>query len=419
MKNYYEILRVSEDASQEKIRKAYRKLVKKFSPAETEEEKALLDEIYEAYDVLGNVSNRKAYDKEMFEDAEDFKYEDDEAKEEQPVSENEQEEAKPIEEEIEEPELDEEEIKEPKLKVSPNAKNFFQRNKGKIAVGALVVGGFLVGWLIGNSNQPKEKPQSEIVDTIDDENLEETPVVEEKLLTAENFDETVDTILADNQSKGLDIDPTFIRSALFITNIDYLDQEDIKKLYGNTDLNMIEEIQNMYNYTSAVGTHNNNVGLGQKEGSYISLSKLAFDPEDKAMLYELDVEFVDLVNDLNANEMTDESFQSSFKYIKDFYVGNGNLTLNGNNYSLYSLTSGGGLLAEQYWPMFSVIYADSEFVTSENQIDIKSLSAGVDGHDAIVNGSRWLGSIINHEALNCLDEPTTEIEEDKTLTKTQ
>ena len=146
MKNYYEILRVSEDASQEKIRKAYRKLVKKFSPAETEEEKALLDEIYEAYDVLGNVSNRKAYDKEMFEDAEDFKYEDDEVKEEQPVSENEQEEAKPIEEEIEEPELDEEEIKEPKLKVSPNAKNFFQRNKGKIAVGALVVGGFLVGW---------------------------------------------------------------------------------------------------------------------------------------------------------------------------------------------------------------------------------------------------------------------------------
>ncbi len=64
--------------------------------------------------------------------------------------------------------------------------------------------------------------------------------------------------------------------------------------------------------------------------------------------------------------------------------------------------------------MFSVKYASSDFLSEQNQLDIKSLSDGIDGSDAVVNGSRWLGAIVNHESLNCLDE-----EADKTLTKTQ
>ena len=297
-----------------------------------------------------------------------------------------------------------------KIEITNTAPSFFQKHKYKLITGALVAGGLVVGYLIGQGPTTTQQEPKEIVDTVNDD-----VVAEEKKLTAENFEETVQTILTENQNKGLDIDPAFIKSALFITNIDYLDQEDIKELFADGNLNMIEEIQNMYNYTSAVATHNLNLASGNKQGSYISLKSLAFDEEDKLMLHELDVEFTDLVNDLNSQEMTSEEFQASFKYITEFYVGNGNLTTTGNDYAIYSLTSGGGLLAEQYWPMFSVIYAGSEYVTYENQIDIKSLSAGIDGHDAVVNGSRWLGSIINHEALNCLDEPTT----DKTLTKTQ
>ena len=398
MKNYYKVLGVREDATQEEIRDAYYALAKKYHPngnnASSDPEKFM--EACDAYEVLGKVENRKKYDKEMFNDAEDFEYGED---------------AKEIDS------FDDIKKTKSKIKVSKNAPGFFKKHKYKLVTGALVVGGLIVGYLIGQSTNHQPAPQAEIVDNIDDEQTVDTPEVEEKKLTAENFDQVVQDILADNQSRGLNIDPTFIRSALFITNIDYLDQEDIKALYGDTDLNMIEEIQNMYNYTSAVGTHNNNLAFGNIDGSYISLANLAYDPEDKAVLHEMDVEFTDLVNDLNSKEMTSEEFQASFKYITEFYTGAGSVTTDGNSYSNYSMTSGGGLLSEQYWPMFSVIYASSEFITNENQIDIKSLSEGVDGHDAVVNGSKYLGGIINHESLNCLDEPV--VEEDKTLTKTQ
>ncbi len=398
MKNYYKVLGVGEDATQEEIRDAYYALAKKYHPngnnASSDPEKFM--EACDAYEVLGKVENRKKYDKEMFNDAEDFEYGED---------------AKEIDS------FDDIKKTKSKIKVSKNAPGFFKKHKYKLVTGALVVGGLIVGYLIGQSTNHQPAPQAEIVDNIDDEQTVDTPEVEEKKLTAENFDQVVQDILADNQSRGLNIDPTFIRSALFITNIDYLDQEDIKALYGDTDLNMIEEIQNMYNYTSAVGTHNNNLAFGNIDGSYISLANLAYDPEDKAVLHEMDVEFTDLVNDLNSKEMTSEEFQASFKYITEFYTGAGSVTTDGNSYSNYSMTSGGGLLSEQYWPMFSVIYASSEFITNENQIDIKSLSEGVDGHDAVVNGSKYLGGIINHESLNCLDEPV--VEEDKTLTKTQ
>ena len=398
MKNYYKVLGVREDATQEEIRDAYYALAKKYHP-NGDNKKADPDKFMEAcdaYKVLGKVENRKEYDKEMFENAEDFEYGEDV------------------------PEIDsfdDIEEKKLKLKISSNIADFFKKNKYKIVTGVLVAGGFIVGYLIGQgTNKPSQEPQS-IVDTVDDEDVTPTPEVEEKKLTAENFEETVQNILSDNQSKGLNIDPAFIKSALFITNIDYLDQEDIKNLYGDVDLNMIEEIQNMYNYTSAVGTHNNNLALGNIDGSYISLANLAYDEQDKEILHELDVEFTDLVNELNSKEMTSEEFQASFKYITEFYTGAGSVTTDGNSYSNYSMTSGGGLLSEQYWPMFSVIYASSEFITNENQIDIKTLSEGIDGQDAIVNGSKYLGSIINHESLNCLDEPVAE--ENKTLTKTQ
>ena len=232
-------------------------------------------------------------------------------------------------------------------------------------------------------------------------------------LTAENIDEMVQVILEDNQSKGLNIDPTFIRSALFITNIDHLDQDDIKKMWKNNDLNIMEEITNMYNYTSAVGTHNNNIALGQKEGQYIALSNLAFDSEDRTILRELDAEFVDLVNGLN-KDMTSEEYQQSFKYITEFYTGFGYLNTGDEQYSNYSLTSGGGLLSEQYWPMFSIVYGESEFITDENKVDIHTLTYGnSEGDDATLNGHKYLPAIVNHESLNCLGE------EEKTLTKTQ
>ena len=63
-KDYYEILDVDKKASQDEIKKAYRKLVKKYHPdvndADDSEEK--FKEVQEAYEILSDESKRKAYD---------------------------------------------------------------------------------------------------------------------------------------------------------------------------------------------------------------------------------------------------------------------------------------------------------------------------------------------------------------------
>jgi molecular chaperone DnaJ len=63
-RDYYEILGVKKGASQDEIKKAYRKLVKKYHPdvndAEDAEQK--FKEVQEAYEILSDESKRKAYD---------------------------------------------------------------------------------------------------------------------------------------------------------------------------------------------------------------------------------------------------------------------------------------------------------------------------------------------------------------------
>jgi hypothetical protein len=63
-KDYYEILEVSRNASEEVIKTAYKSLVKKYHPDNTgniEDDKRII-EIKEAYEVLSNPQRRKAYD---------------------------------------------------------------------------------------------------------------------------------------------------------------------------------------------------------------------------------------------------------------------------------------------------------------------------------------------------------------------
>jgi molecular chaperone DnaJ len=64
--DYYEILGVAKDASQEDIKKAYRTLAKKYHPDVTdlskEEAEAKFKEVSEAYEVLSDESKRKLYD---------------------------------------------------------------------------------------------------------------------------------------------------------------------------------------------------------------------------------------------------------------------------------------------------------------------------------------------------------------------
>ncbi len=63
-KDYYKTLNISKDASQEEIKRAYRKLARKFHPDVNKglDAEAKFKEISEAYEVLKDVKKRKAYD---------------------------------------------------------------------------------------------------------------------------------------------------------------------------------------------------------------------------------------------------------------------------------------------------------------------------------------------------------------------
>lgn len=70
MKNYYEILQVNENASQEIIEKSYKTLVKKYHPDLQKGEITIymekaLQEINEAYNVLSDTFLKEQYDKEL------------------------------------------------------------------------------------------------------------------------------------------------------------------------------------------------------------------------------------------------------------------------------------------------------------------------------------------------------------------
>src|SRR5690348_14804746 len=64
-KDYYATLGVSKTASQDEVRKAFRKLARQYHPDVAKDKKAAeakFKEINEAYEVLGDAEKRKQYD---------------------------------------------------------------------------------------------------------------------------------------------------------------------------------------------------------------------------------------------------------------------------------------------------------------------------------------------------------------------
>ncbi len=69
MKNYYDELEVSRNASQEVINRAYKVLAKKYHPDTTTEDKTIAEEKFKqisvAYETLSNEQKRKEYDRNL------------------------------------------------------------------------------------------------------------------------------------------------------------------------------------------------------------------------------------------------------------------------------------------------------------------------------------------------------------------
>ena len=75
MKNYYKILDVTDGASLQKIKKAYKELVKKWHPDFHPDDPECLErikEINEAYEVLSHSKKRRAYHQQVKEQEMDY-----------------------------------------------------------------------------------------------------------------------------------------------------------------------------------------------------------------------------------------------------------------------------------------------------------------------------------------------------------
>lgn len=68
--NYYRILNVNTNASQEEIKRAYRRLSRKYHPDNAGEQyREKFDSVQEAYAVLGDEEKREVYDRQIVESA--------------------------------------------------------------------------------------------------------------------------------------------------------------------------------------------------------------------------------------------------------------------------------------------------------------------------------------------------------------
>lgn len=367
MKNYYEILGIDPQATKEEIENAYRDFAKKLSKGQITNEE--FKNMTEAYEILINAEVRELYDEKL-------------------NAEIEQE----TEQFIEEPGTEVVYVRDVEPEKEKSRLNI--NNKAiKIVAGGLVlltVAG--IGYSCGKDNK---------INSNDTTITTQNPDKEKLVLNGSNFDSTVASIMKSAHDKGLDIKEEIVRSALLLVNLDVLSDEDLVKLAGE-DINMQHELQNLLDYVSMVETHN--LSANNSLDKHIPLYTLAYDELDRAMLKELDVEYMDLMEDIQNKELKDEdkakTIASTINYIYEFAIGSGKLDLTDGDYNKLNLGSGAGILAESY--MTAIAEEVRNVTKNEYKLQINAIAENT-------NGLSYINDIYKTE-IPCL-------ESEKTLTK--
>lgn len=348
-KNYYELLGVSKEASTEEICDAFMKLSKeKYPDGFGETDQAKKEEfgfVYDAFKTLTDEETRAEYDKTL----------------EKSIVKN--------------------------LKVNENAKERLKNENVKLV--AMLTTGVLVATFLGNlfgnavsnwfgnknSNNSEVNNSTSIVSEADTSE----PIVEEKLLTAENFEEKVQEIMSSNNAKGLQTDISLVRSSLLLTNLSYFSDEELAKLIDE-NINMETELQNLLYYVSQVENFNRISPLNNQ----VSLADLAYDELDNAMLTDLNNKCYELKMTLQDSQIPNEektkTIEEILKHIEKFTVGDGYLTLDNGNYRKQNLSAGAGILAESYCQVIGDEIVDcDELFKSEYKLLIDTINNNTDG----------------------------------------
>lgn len=374
-KNYYQLLGVQKDASKEEITDAFKAIVeskypKCFFEKDPAKRQEYTDLLY-AYQILTDDEQRAEYDKTL----------------------------KPVKNL---------KINKPKLKKwQAEGIKFALMTAASVAICLLAVSA-----ASGKDKKPNSNSSSIASYSDAQQNI---PEGNERLLTAENFEEKVQEIIASNNSKGLQTDESLVRSSLLLTNLSYFTDEELVKLIDE-DINMETELQNLLYYVSQVENFNRITPLDKQ----VYLSDLAYDELDKAMLENLNSKCIELKTTLQDDSLSNEEklkkIDEILPYIEKFVVGDGYVVLPDGNYRKQNLSSGAGILAESYCIVIGDEIHEENDLYNPNRGKYKPL---IDTINANTNGLTYINELYSFTLPlpECLEtgEPTNDSTSEKTM----
>lgn len=357
MKNYYNILNVKPNATPTEVKKAYNSISKNL----------LTNDHKDALIILTDEKKRKEYDA--------------------------------------------------KLLKSIQKKEKFKKNKVKIYTGiaVLAVGGITLGACSSCSKKNNNKLLTPtpiatptptvtvkptvtpiITPTVAPTNTP-TPTVTpipEVGMTSEEINEIADLITAENAIKGLNVDYNQLAAAITVGNLTSLSNSTIKEQLEDKE----EVIKNSNKYIDSVA--NNNI-FNNSDDKYIRISELVSNQTDKEILSSLEDSYLEYINNLNKNTLTNKDYQTLVTNIIKFYYRETNFFNTEAESDYDALSAGAKYLADRcIFPQFNISFYESEFMTDENEEDLRRLQLScLDGGNYRTDLNCYINNVLEQKQM--------------------